>query len=894
MWDSLPMPTRVFAVAHIAAVCVWSQTMAGSYPVKHPFHDPRLRPRDADRLTGAVRAVMAMSEVELLALVPVQTAIRFCGCPNCDGGSQESNQFTWSVSRPAEIKCRYCGHVYPSDNYPMDHTQVAANPLGERTVLRYHLDGEGSDYFFDGALWQFQKSWLVAQAYALAKAYHVTREGAYARRAGLIIDRFAELYPSYCVVKQWPYRRRVYTSIKGPPYPGPGGKWGRWRHGEVPQVLPLAYDLIHDSPELVRLSAERGVDVRQRIEEDFFRATVEYVLSFKNHMSNMAPYDARGIIRVGRCIGEPAYMHWAYHWVRKILTSRFFYDGMWCEAPSYHYQTVGGIRMVMGELKGYTDPVGYAGEEGLRLKDVDLGRDLPFLRKALTAPNWLAYPSNRICPVHDSWATSKCKRLADGTGCAIAPGYGHAVLGAGDKGEQMQAHLHFSGSYGHTHRDNLNLAVFAYGREMLCDIGYTHTKLRHWSVSTIGHNLVAVDRAEQSTRQSDGDLLLYVPNLPGLSVVEASGKRGYPKGVEVYRRLLVLVSAPDGPPYLVDLFQVKGGKTHDWLLHGSGDHDQTAECSLPLSPRPGSMLEPGEKWVEPKGESSKFNPYGLIRRVKAGKADGPWRVTLRYVDRPDLGCRIHALDIGSVEVFLGDVPAIRKAGRDDRQVYEHVMPQIVTRRRGTPPLDSLFVRVIEPFHGDPVIERVEPLPSETAADDAFALRVHLPGRIDTVAVRMDEPAGPSEFAGVRLDGRVGVAIEREGRVSAGYLIGGTRFSAGSLDLAAECAGLAGTISAATRRADGDDTDAFLTPAEVPVGSKLRGAWMVVTHGNGFRHGYEIDHVDREGDVTRIHLRQDHGLRVHGGRTTEVFFPQRRIQGVNRFAIPGAVWVGARE
>src|SRR5205814_3605109 len=126
------------------------------------------------------------------------------------------------------------------------------------------------------------------------------------------------------------------------------------------------------------------------------------------------------------------------------------------------------------------------------------------------------------------------------------------------------------------HADNLQLSLFAKGGEMLSDLGYTHTKLRHWTVSTIGHNTVAIDRRDQVLHDSDGDLLLFVPHLKGLAAVEARGERGYPDLAQVYRRQLLLVPVSEVDAYVVDLFRVQGGKTHDWLLHGSADADMRA------------------------------------------------------------------------------------------------------------------------------------------------------------------------------------------------------------------------------------------------------------------------------------------------------------------------------
>lgn len=59
----------------------------------------------------------------------------------------------------------------------------------------------------------------------------------------------------------------------------------------------------------------------------------------------------------------------------------------------------------------------------------------------------------------------------------------------------------------------------------------------------------------------------------------------------------------------------------------------------------------------------------------------------------------------------------------------------------------------------------------------------------------------------------------------------------------------------------------------------------MTHANGFRHGYEIDRVEREGGKATIILTHEHGLRIDEGTTQEVYFPQRTVAGPNTFEIP---------
>ena len=874
--------------------------------VKHPVLQHGINRKNAAGYEKAARRVMSMSEAEMLQLIPTKTSIMFCGCPNCSGGQQENGQFSWTIERPFELRCKYCSHVYPSQEYPENRTAEGSNALGETVTYKYHLDEDsGRDYWLEAAADYIRRRWFVKQCRTLAVCYHVTGKPEYARRSALILDRFAWAYPHMAVLNQWPYRRRSVAK-PAPPYPSAGGKWGRWMEAEVPGVLPEAYDLIHDSPELDKLSREAGTDVRKRIEDDFFRATIVYTLTFGKepvgrHLNNMSPFYTQNIIHIGRVIGEPRYVHWGYRWVDEILREGFCYDGMWKEAPSYHYQTIGGIRRVVGALYGYSDPPGYQSPlDGLRLDNVDLEQRTPFLAKALGAPEAVAYPNGRICPAHDSWATSRSSVPRKKTTSTILPGFGQASLGRGSGADQLQAQLHFSGGHGHEHADNLSFALFAKGEEMLSDIGYTHSRLRGWTNSTAGHNTVVIDRKNQATRDSDGDLLMFLPNVAGLSVVEASGKRAYPKAAQTYRRQLLLVPVSDQDAYVVDLFRVKGGEIHDWMLHGSADHDMTVECSLELTAQEGTLLEPGEEWVEPVGESSPLLPYGLIRQPGRAKTGDSFSVTFRYAGTNEKsagkGVRSHLLGGAETEVFLGKSPRLRSAHGDDRKVYDYWMPHLVARRRGQAPFASLFAAVHEPFQPQPFVDGVRVLPLDPPGADCIAIEVRHGDTVDTIISTLDEPPYPERRLpdGIAVQGRLGILRQRAGKVSAAWLVDGTRLSQGNFVLTCDAPRYEGVIDSATRKADGAAHDSFVTTTELPSGDALAGRWVIVTHGSGHTHGYEIESLDRTGGGSAIVLRDDHGLKITGNSTEECYFPRRKFKGHNRFVITAWATKGPAE
>ncbi len=888
----------------------------------HPVLAHQITERDPGKLAEQLATIMGMSEEEVLALVPVQTPTFFCGCPNCKVGRFDGEfDMEWTPEQPYQMRCKHCGHVYPDEeNYPTDRTQTATNPLGEQVTVRYHVSG-GRDYFIQSKIWHFQREWLGAQTYELAKAYRVTGKPEYARRAALILDRFAQVFPGWCVIVQYSGGDRQYTSLQYrylPPeecqaryniakYPTHhGGKWhDHWMH-EIPNTPALAYDLIYDSPELDRLGDELGVDLRKRIENDFLRLPVEFCLQSipRSWYGDNRPRWVVYIINIGRVIGEPEYVHFGYHWLKDMFAGRYvglYRDGMSFQPFSYHYQTFDNCRLHVAALKGYSDPPGYVGkEDGLHLENLNMREEIANYAHVTRAPAVVNYPGRNTAPLGDAWPSAKPISPDEESSCAILPAFGHARLGAGRGEGQVQAHMRFSGGGGHMHPDSLSMSLFAFGREMLCDIGYHRVSgYRFWSFCTMGHNTAVIDRAWQAYPGPDcGNLRLYVPDLPGLSAVEASAEAGYPDLAQAYRRLLLLVTVDEAHPYVVDIFEVKGGSTHDWFMHGSADREQSATSSLSLAALAGErpLLAPGEEWVEPsdgmiwgspQSWRDRLKPYGVLRNVRSAASDADCSFTLTYDDQPRLGTRIHLPGGRPRQLFLCEAPSLRRfAGPTNQAADMPYMPQIIEHRTGEAPLASTFIAVTEPFNDGPRIAAVRRLRTTTDDERAVAIQIEAGGRIDTVLVALDgaagvRVAGPDAAA---LDGRIGLLSEVDGNIVSAYIVGGTQLTKGDFRLSSPTASYEGEIEAATRVADGAESDAFVTSAPRPPGVNPRGAWLIATHPDGHTSGHAVERIESRDGKTWIHLTDDHGLRIDGDTVEEVNHPSRRSEGVSRFCI----------
>ncbi len=859
----------------------------------HPVYPVDASAKRVAALKRVVSRVMAMSEDEMVALVPDRTGFRFMGCPNCDEGTQEG-QLRWSISDPHRVKCRFCDMVFPNDRYPEDRVMNVVNPVGVEVEYPYWEDATGYRYLFSARGWREARSYFSSTAQRFGDLYQMTGERAYARRAALILDAFARYYPGFLVSRDWPHRPKGFATE--PPYPNGGGKWGRWRHDEMPTNLVYAYDSIYGSGELERLSAEVGADVKARIENDFFRGAIRQDRFHETDYGNAGPRIYEGYIVIGWVLADPGLVHEGVRRSRELFRRMFYEDGFWMEGSvGYHQMTMGGMNRVFRAVRGYSDPPGYVHPvDGTRLDNLDLSRDIPVIARAERILETCRYPDGRQITMHDNWAHFRNLKVPDRSVSTLLAGVGHGWLGRGMGDEQVQLHLHFSGGYGHQHADNLNMGLFAKGRELFPDVGYTHTRHRVWSTSTLCHNTVVIDEQRQYSggRQgpSDGRLLAFEPGFDAVKWVEASGERAYPGLAQVYRRALLLVNAGESDIYVVDLFRVVGGSQHDWALHGSADSDGEARVSVPLAPFGEHML-PGVDVRFPAGESDRGDArgrnisYAYFQNVSRGEAEDSLGITFSVDDSP-VAVRTHLPVQAGAEVFVGDAISFRRAEENDALQDRFRMPIFLLRRKGPAPLSSHFAAVHEPFDRAPFVDDVR---VEALDGDAVGISVRHHGVVDHFVYR--EGSGHEDVAmgDLSLTGEVGFVRERDGQPEMMGLWGGTLLKWKQAALEGSGA-YEGEVTGTLRRDAGAASDALVVTGELPVGEELKGATAIVTFGDGSTRGCRVKAVAREGRETRLLLDADPGFAVEGEGMRHLFFPHREIPGKVRFRLRTSAFV----
>ncbi len=878
--------------------------------------------------------VMAMDETKLLALVPRQCAGVAVACPKCKAHMTElGKRWTWRVSEPDRIECPVCGTVYPNDAYPMDRRATYLNLRGEKITLPCHegpepkgcrRDNRHPTRYHFHAETDSQKFRFTHRAIEdLARAYEATGRPEYARKALLLLYGYSKVYPHYLlhtgrgennhyVGPRFPclVGGRLRNQTTELPYGWTDGRLTSLWMGEIDRGMLSAYETVRNTPAAEALSEELGVDVVQAIDDRLIREMADFLMLVPWHQhlaNNLAAYFG-SVARAGRLIEEPELCHITYRYVNTVLTDYgrekfgvgYSYDLHNAEGTQGHYGVNDRIYRVFKSIEGYSDPPGFTSRlTGKRLDRVSLAKDVPLFDRSVYAPEVYALPSGRKNALHDTMAWQPAGTRACGmrfppleqSRCRALPGFGHLVLGDGRGEEQTQVQLHYSSDMAnHPHHDCLSLTWFAQGKELSGEIGYQRNKLRAWSASTLAHNTVVVDRAEQPGSRDIGNLHFFIAGLAGLSAARVDGTFSYEQcGVTKYQRTVVLNTVDPARPYFIDVFEVAGGSVHDYTLHGCVDGDMTAQASHALRTRPGKMplLEGGETWDDATGKGSL---YGLFRNVRWAKPQEAAHVTFFYKDEPTTGSRIHFPTPDGATLYLAESPALRKAGHyRDEKVFNWWMPHLILRRRVPEGLTSVFVAVVDMFQGEPAVRSARRL--RTGSNRAIGLKVELDGREDTVLFSLDGPR-TMKTGDVETDGVLAL-VARSGGKRTAYLAGGTRLAAQGVELTCETGVYEGKLTDSQRIAGGDSSDAFVTGAALPEGEALEGSWLVLAHGGGrVTHGHQIDRIERRDGETFIHLAHGHGLRVFGGAATEVFSRWRTFQGGEAFTIHSAVSTAA--
>jgi hypothetical protein len=580
---------------------------------------------------------------------------------------------------------------------------------------------------------------------------------------------------------------------------------------------------------------------------------------------------------------------------KTLMETKFYADGVWYEgASSYHCQTVDLLSLVFKAVKGYSDPPSYKPETGPKpFENLSPESEFPFYGTAVEAAEQWVLPDGHFCPVNDTWAWSQTLPPLQSRPI-LFPWFGYGVLGHGEGEDQFQAHVNWSSGYGHQHLDKLGILLFAKGRQMISDIGYTHTRLRGWATSTASHNTVMIDGKDQcfgsESKPNGGDLLLFEARNENVQLIEAEAPKAYPGLASEYRRALIVVRVPPRDAYVVDVFSVVGGRQHDWLLHGSADEDVNVDCTLPLSNWNASLLADGVKFSPPANECDNSwvdKSLGFITNLRRAATDQTWSVEFTSRKGKKAGLRGTVLGAPGTEVFLGQAPSVRRAREDESLLEKYRMPVVVVRRRAAEgaPLSSVFIAVHEPFSEAPFISKIEPL---DLGNGNLCVAITHSGGTDYIMLGADRASALSSNVhghALRFRGRFGLVRTVAAGLRWTYMVDAEELQWDNHRATSpgRCEGAITGVYAASPKVPAF----FETASPIPDSPSLKGSVMIVRHGDGSTHGFTVKEIVPVGKQTWIFPSDDPGFTYDSerGLMQLTHFPHRSISGPNSFIIP---------
>lgn len=231
-----------------------------------------------DRLTSMAQPWMKFSDDQLWEMmygptIPRSWMVWSTGrCPSCKA---QVPMYTWEIKafeHPWKVVCPHCREQFPKNDFAafyksgLDERGVFDSKLADRRLL-YNSDhpdasdplhtfgvDDGNGYVEGKDRWRFVGTYLVygqwkqlvvAGIRNLAAAYVITGEPAYAHKAGILLDRVADLFPDF------DYHTQGYTYERPESYNGYVSVW----HDSCQEVydMTLAYDEIYDG---IRADAE--------------------------------------------------------------------------------------------------------------------------------------------------------------------------------------------------------------------------------------------------------------------------------------------------------------------------------------------------------------------------------------------------------------------------------------------------------------------------------------------------------------------------------------------------------------------------------------------------------------------------------------------------------------
>ena len=758
-------------------------------------------------------------------------------------------------------------------------------------IMKYALrnleklsDKQLRDKIDERGLMNFWHPLMKSAALYYARIYEMSGNEYYAKRACIILERFGEVLDKWKLYYQRnPHnkegRGEFVLNKRVPKAYSNYGLWGWWGnvHG-LNNAKPLldAYLLIKRSASFKNLPDKD----KKIIVNDLLYKTVEKHLYLPfQPLHNQSMNRISGMIYFGKRLNRPEYIHTAFRWINEMIHLAYRRDGLWFEGTeSYGISVSKKIIQVVNELRGWSDPSGFKDPvDGKRFDNFKPEEELEYNFKMIkNAFNKLALPDGRSIPLEDTiW---DAKNQFFGKAPKIAEPFlfgasGIGMLGFGKNEHQVRLYLHWDDSAGHDHMDMLGIALWAENQEICSETGYRGTY--EWNKSTAAHNTVMIDEKNQpgmhnrdyiekkandiiyryphykfgqliwnrSCYDDAGELLLWDVSDKDVQLVEVNGRKAFKKseGINKYQRTLVLVRTGKESFYIVDIFRIKGGKVHDWMLHGNLGKNYDIK-----------LLAENGKNIPLKDKNGKIGKF--MTNLKSSVS---WNKNLliEFAANDKKVLRSIVCGYPGTEVIVAEGPSVRlrsepaawgKPGYSSVKTRYKVNSKYLSVRRHGP--DNIFIAVHEALSGKSSIKGVEFL----SMKDPVKVKVKLKGSEDIIE---------------SSDGRI-------------------KYSSKTKVVTFGSMNLTGKVFALTSMDRGDEDNSFTISGNLhqKVGN---GELIIILDGDKRRHPYIIKKIiPIDDNRTKIIVKGETGMLIEKKLMIMTYYPSWDISGKLTYLIPG--------
>ncbi len=343
--------------------------------------------------------------------------------------------------------------------------------------------------------------------------------------------------------------------------------------------------------------------------------------------------------------------------------------------------------------------------------------------------------------------------------------------------KETSLYMYYGRNSGHGHSDTLNMGVFAYGMDLMPDLGYPEycdgtPNQVYWVSNTVSHNTVLVNDAKMGTQTIADPTHYDATEFVKLISVDAPAVYSAAK---TYSRTSALIRYDDSSSYVLDLFRVTGGKKHTYSFHPAESSGYASE-GLEFVPQVdssgnyvGTLLSKSGSF----GAGSSSSGYQWLKNVRKDESpESTFSMDWAIVDTRGtatandvhLKLTMHG-DYSSVYLTNG-VPPTNKPGNPKQLDY-----LLVNHEGKDNNTDTLFVSVIEPYTGTPnvlssEIVKVTENGKEVTDTGTRAVKItFINGRTDYIIYSADTSRKLSVADLFDFQGFFGVYSIRDGKVT---------------------------------------------------------------------------------------------------------------------------------